>query len=159
MTGGVRRQLADERGFVAGAEALVFGVLVFVFGTLVVVNAWRIVDASFAASAAAREAVRAAVDAPAGSSSADLEVAARWAAEQAVAAHGHPPASLSLAAGVPLTQTRCAPVQVTAIVEVQVTSLPLWRDRTRYEVTATAEAVIDPFRGGLPAAGEAPCGF
>jgi hypothetical protein len=42
----------------AGIEALPFGFLVLVAGSLLLANAWAVVDAKFAASAAAREAVR-----------------------------------------------------------------------------------------------------
>jgi hypothetical protein len=58
------RRWSGDDGFAGGLEALVFGVLIFVIGTLLVVNAWAVVDAKFATSSAAREAVRAAVETP-----------------------------------------------------------------------------------------------
>ena len=59
----MRRRCADERGAVGGIEVLPLGMLVLVVGTLLVVNAWAVVDAKLAASAAAREAARAYVEA------------------------------------------------------------------------------------------------
>src|SRR5919202_3284931 len=71
----------DEAGQLAGGEALPFGVLVFVFGVLLIANAWAVVDAKLAVSAAAREATRAYVEAPPGG---DAMAAADAAAREAV---------------------------------------------------------------------------
>ena len=49
----------------AGIEVLPFGLLTFVVGALLVANAWAVIDAKLAVSAAAREATRAFVEAPA----------------------------------------------------------------------------------------------
>ncbi len=159
----MRSRLADrgigDAGFVAGAEALAFGVLVFVFGTLVILNAWRLVDARFASSAAAREAVRASIDAPVGTAAPELRDLAHAAAVGAVRAHGYEGVRLSIEPIGPLEQIRCAPVRIRATVTVQVTSLPLWRHRTRYDVASVHEELIDPYRTGLPTDGELPCGF
>ena len=45
-------------------EVIPFGVLTFVVGALLIANAWAVVDAKMAVSAAAREATRAYVEAP-----------------------------------------------------------------------------------------------
>ena len=89
----VRARLHQQDGLVAGAEALAFGVLIFVLGTLLVVNAWAVIDAKFATSSAAREGVRAAVEAPPGSDPMTLAVAA---AEAALQGHGIDPASATV---------------------------------------------------------------
>lgn len=149
---------SDEDGVVAGLEALAFGVLVFVVGTLVVVNAWAVVDARFATAAAAREAVRAVVEAPeVGLTGAELEERARTAAAQALAAHGYPgPPVLS---GPPVSQTRCATIEITAELEIVPTVLPWVTQPLSYRVTSTYAEVLDPFRAGLDGDGVTSCGF
>ena len=74
----------DDHGQVAGIEVLPFGLLTFVVGMLLVANAWGVVDAKMATTSAAREAVRAYVEA----SDADAAVAA--ADEAAAGGHGRP---------------------------------------------------------------------
>lgn len=143
---------------VAGLEALAFGVLVLLVGTLVVVNAWAVIDARFATAAAAREAVRAVVEAPEPALSATrLEQRARSAAAQAFAAHGYErPPEVS---GPPLRQARCATVEITVGVEVVPTLLP-WLDQPpSYRVASTHREVVDPFRAGLAGDGVSGCGF
>jgi hypothetical protein len=149
--------LRGEPGFVAGAEALVLGVLVFVLGSLVVMNGWAVLDARFAAAAAAREAVRAIVEAPAATSREELSTRARTSAEDAFAAHGYDPARVELTPEVPLGQRRCEPVRVRAEVVVTMTILPRFTTWSQVAVGSTHEEVIDPFRSGLD--GEARCGF
>lgn len=148
----------DQAGFVAGAEALIFGVLVFVFGTLIVLNAWAVVDAKFATNSAAREAVRAIVEAPAGTGQAALLVRADAAAQQAFTAHGYDAAAVTVT---PIqlsgSQQRCTPVTVRAEISVKSTIVPGIAGPNTFTVGSTHEEVIDPFRSGLP--GEAACGF
>src|SRR2546423_12054718 len=83
----------DEAGQVAGIEVIPFGLLVFVVGSLVVGNVWAVFDAKTTASAAAREATRAYVEAP---NAADGDAAARSAAADAVRAAGRNPARMTL---------------------------------------------------------------
>ena len=79
-------RLAGDGGQVAGIEALPFGVLIFVVGALLVSNLWAVVDAKIVVDAAAREAVRAYVEAPdATTGAAGRGVAARWSAARASA--------------------------------------------------------------------------
>jgi len=75
----------DDRGQLAGIEALPFGVLTFVVGMLLVVNAWGVVDAKQATTSAAREAVRAYVEAP---DEATAVAAAEEAARRSMEGHG-----------------------------------------------------------------------
>jgi Flp pilus assembly protein TadG len=152
----VRR--GPEEGAVAGLEALAFGVLVFVVGTLVIVNAWAVIDARFATSAAAREAVRSVVQAPdVGLTSAQLEERAQTAASQALAAHGY--TGEPMLTGPPLTQSRCATVEITAELEVVPTVLPWVTQPLSYRVASTHAEVLDPFRAGLDGDGVTSCGF
>lgn len=148
----------DEHGWAAGLEAVAFGVLVFVIGTLVVVNGWAVVDAKFATNAAAREAVRAIVEAPAGTGNTQLQANALNAARQATAAHGHHEVTIITDPTV-IVQTRCAPVRATASIKVRSTVLPGIAGPRLYDVTSTHEEVIDPFRSGLSVGAGVSCGF
>lgn len=151
------RRTDAQAGFVAGLEALAFGVLIFVLGTLVVVNAWAVVDAKFAASAAAREAVRAAVEAPDVGQQGALAMAA---AAQALDGHG-----ISDDAEVTPLQvglTRCQEVAYRVRVEVPALLLPGLSERLApFVVVAEHREVVDPYRSGLAVVqGEVPdCGF
>lgn len=138
-----------DAGLVAGAEALIFGVLVFVLGTIIVLNAWVAIDARFATSAAAREAVRAAVEAAPG---VDLDAAARQAGAVAFAGHGREPGELTVTwdggPGGPV-QARCAPVSYRASTTVAILALPRFGGRSSYQVASVSSELIDPFRDGL----------
>lgn len=162
--------MSRQDGFVAGLEALAFGVLVFVLGTLVIVNGWAVVDAKFATNAAAREAVRAVVEAPAvpTHSETQLLAIAGAAARQAAAAHGHLPSSVEVDVATPdgtLAQQRCAPVRIRASIEVVATLLPGIAGPGSRTVSSTHEELIDPFRSGfaprdgLDRTEGNPCGF
>ena len=150
------RAVSDETGLAAGAEALIFGVLVFVIGTVVILNAWSVIDAKFATSAAARQAVRAAVEAPVG---ADLAAAAGRAGAEAFRGYGRDPRSLEIAwdgegsAGV---QRRCAELRYRASTRVGILLIPRFSDRLSFEVSSVYSELIDPFRSGL---GEDGCDF
>jgi hypothetical protein len=149
------RRWADDGGFAGGAEALVFGVLIFVIGTLLVVNAWAVVDAKFATSAAAREAVRAAVEtAPDG----DPDARARAAAAAALAGHGLDPGRATVVAPWAGRLERCADVAYEVRVHVPALLLPgIERRRAGFDVRASHREVIDPFRSGLEIGGR--CAF
>ena len=101
----------SDRGQFAGIEALPFGVLVFVIGSLLVANAWAVIDAKLAVSAAAREGARTYVEAPP-----DLVVAeraAREAAADALEGHGRDADDAAIAVANPAGSfTRCARVTV-----------------------------------------------
>ena len=151
----VRLRDADD-GFVGGSEALIFGVLVFVFGTLIIVNGWAVIDGKFATNAAAREAVRAVVEADARSdaplSGDQLLARAEEAARTAFAAHGPTYVADAVSiepAGGPLRHDRCAPVRITARLEVRAVVLPGFAGPRIFTVASTHEEVIDPFRSGL----------
>jgi len=149
------RLLRGDRGQVGGIEVLPFGVLIFVIGALLVTNAWGVVDARIAADAAAREAVRAYVEAPDGATAAD---AARRAAVATIAAHGRRTdlltMSITRAGDAPFE--RCVPVTVEVRYPVPAIALP-WVGGYghAFDVRAHHTERIDPFRTGL--SGEAPC--
>lgn len=138
---------ASEHGFVAGAESLLFGVLIFVVGTLVVVNAWSVVDARFATSAAAREAVRVVVEAPPG---VDVHAAASAAARAAFAAHGRDASRLEVVPRTSLDQRRCAEIRYEAATSVDPVLLPGIGSGASVRVFSTHAEVVDPYRSGLP---------
>ena len=136
----------DEWGQVAGLEGLVFGVLLFVFGALLVVNAWAVVDAKLAASAAAREATRAFVESP---SATDAAVDASDAGRAAFAGYGRSldRAELRLVEG---AWARCARVTFEAAYRLPALHNPVlggWGEGFR--VAARHSEVVDPHRSGV----------
>ena len=138
----MRRWRRDEWGQVGGLEGLVFGVLVFVFGTLLVGNAWAVVDAKSAASAAAREATRAFVE-----SSGDA--AAVEAGMQAFEGHGRSRdrARVVRTAG---ELVRCERVVFEAAYVVPLVSVPVIGGAGQgLRVSARHSEVVDPYRSGL----------
>lgn len=145
-----RARLVGDRGQVAGIETLALGLLTFVVGGLLAANAWAVVDARMAVSAAAREAARTYVEAPDGATAARRadEVArvtlagrGRGAEEAEVAVTGGP-------------WRRCARVMVTVRYPVPVLTLPFVGGYGRaFEAAGTHSELIDPYRAGLPAGG------
>lgn len=136
----------DECGQVGGIEALAFGVLVFVFGTLLVVNAWAVVDAKSAMSAAAREAARTFVEAvPA----VDADARARAAALATLDGYGRRPgdATIRRVAG---TAQRCARIVYEAAYVVPLVQVPVIGSFGRgFRVSARHSEVVDPYRSGV----------
>lgn len=151
----------DEAGFVGGLEALPFGFLVFVAGTLLLVNAWGVYDSHLAAGAAAREAVRAFVEAE--GDHVDAARAARAAAEEALEGHGKDVARSTLRwTPDPPTLARCQAITATVEYDVPLVAVP-WVGAFGGGVLATRARhteVVDPYRSGLGTEGFAPedCG-
>ena len=147
MTGKRRSRDRDESGQVAGIEAIPFGLLVFVVGVLLVTNAWAVIDAKIAVSAAAREATRAFVEAPVDG---DPLAAADAAARSAIDGAGRDPAVLVLT---PLEATfaRCETVRFEASYQIPAVRVP-WVGGFGSGFTATARhaEVVDPYRTGVP---------
>lgn len=143
--------MRDERGQVAGLEGLVFGVLLFVFGSLLVVNAWAVVDAKLAVSAAAREATRAFVEARSSDSAAgEAETAGRL----AFAGYGRTTgrAELRLVEG---TLARCSRVTFEAAYRLPALQVPVLGGLGEgFRVAARHSEVVDPHRNGLTGGGE-----
>lgn len=147
------RPHTDETGQVAGLEGLVFGVLIFVFGTLLVVNAWGVVDAKLAASAAAREAARSYVESD---SAADAEAAARRAARETIEGHGRrwDRATVHMAGE---RFARCARITARIRYEAPLIVVPLvGQHGAGLTVTGQHSELVDPYRGGLGTEGR--CG-
>lgn len=141
----------DEAGQVAGIEAVPFGVLVFVVAVLFIANAWAVVDAKMAVSSAAREATRAYVEAPPGS---DPLAQAEGAAQEAMRGAGRDPARARVTP-VEGGFNRCRQVKFEVAYPVPAISLP-WIGGFGRGFTATARhtEVVDPFRSGVPLAGD-----
>lgn len=148
---------ADE-GAVAGLEALAFGALIFVAGTLLIVNAWGVIDAKFAVSAAAREATRSFVEAP-GASVADARSQAHDAALRTLVGHGKagvPHIEVAMAGETPGGGlVRCAPVVATVRYHVPSLFVPFVGTfgGHGFAVQGTYTEVVDPFRSGLEGGG------
>lgn len=143
-------RLSEERGVVGGLEALPFGVLVFVVGTLIVVNAWAVVDAKMSVSSAAREAVRAYVEAPEGT---DATVAARTAAQRTLQAMGR--TARAPAITVSGESVRCSRVTAEVAYRIPALRLPWVGGLGSFTARSTATEIVDPLRSGLT--GEATC--
>jgi hypothetical protein len=147
------RRRADESGQASGLEAICFGLLTFVVGVLLAANAWAVVDAKMAMSAAAREATRAYVEAPAG---ADPMALAEEAAREAARGFGRDPDRMQLR---PLESgfTRCQVVRFEASYQVPAVTLPFLGGRgAGFTAAARHAEVVDPYRDGVPAAAT-PC--
>lgn len=144
-------RIRSEDGVVGGFEVLPFGFLIFVAGSLLIANAWGIIDGKIAASAAAREAVRAFVESTAGDEGAAFD-AAEAAAEAAIIGHGRDPARMTLSSDGPLVFERCAPATFVVTYQVPTISLP-WIGGFGDGVFATSarhSEVVDPFRDDVP---------
>ena len=131
-----------------GIEGLFFGVAVFVFGALVVSNAWGVIDAKSAASAAAREATRSFVESSAPSAAVALDEA-QAVAEATIAGHGRDPGRMRL---VPEAATleRCAQVTFRVEYPVPFVSIPaIGRVGRGFTAVGRHSELVDPFRSGL----------
>lgn len=136
----------DERGMVAGAEALMLGFLVFVLGTLLVANTWAVIDAKLAVTAAAREAARAYVEAP---DAATAATSAQGAADAALTAHGRTGGAALRVDGDAFG--RCARVTVTAEYDVTLAAIPVLATSGRsLTVTGRHSEIVDPYRDAGP---------
>jgi len=142
----------NERGFVGGFEVLPFGLLVFVAGTLLITNAWAVYDAKVAASAAAREAVRAYVEAD---SSADAAQLAREAGLEAIAGHGRDPMRAEIEWAVGPDFRRCALNTVVVHYRVPTLTVPFVGafGGGVVETSGRHSEIVDPYRSGLAVEG------
>jgi len=144
------RRRRDEAGQLAGAEALPFGLLVFVVGVLLVANAWSVVDAKLAVSAAAREATRAYVESP---PDADPWARADAAARESVRSAGRNPDRLTVT---PLEAnfSRCAEVRFEARYQLPAFKIPFVGGVGEgFVAVARHSEIVDPYRSGVPRGG------
>lgn len=141
-----------DEGQVGGIEVIPFGVLTFVLATLLLANAWGAVDAQLAVTSAARESVRAFVEA---SDEATATAHAISAATTAVAAHGRDPSNTSVELQYPdgPTWARCRRVTSTVRHPIPALRIPvLGGFGHAFDVVSTQTEVIDPFRAGITGA-------
>lgn len=137
----------DESGFVGGFEALPFGFLVFVAGSLLLTNAWAVFDSHLAASAAAREAVRAFVES--GGSTTDALTVGEEAADEALEGHGKDRSRATIEwDGAELV--RCQPVTVTVTYDVPLVAVPWVKafGDGLLRTSARHTEVVDPYATG-----------
>ncbi len=146
-----------ERGQVAGIEALPFGLLIFVAGTLLMVNLWGVIDAKFAADAAAREATRYVVEsARTDRTTAEIRAGARDIATQTLADHGRNRAPTVEVRPESTLLERCERVQVVVSTEVPAIRLPFFGGfGDAFDIVARHSALVDPTRSGV--GGRADC--
>ncbi|MHB1139388.1 MAG: hypothetical protein ACYC2O_10565, partial [Microthrixaceae bacterium] len=100
---------AEERGAVAGVEALLFSVLILVAGSVLLVNAWAVLDTRAGLDAAAREFTRSFTEQQdAGTALRIADSAARASLEH----RGIDPDLVRVSVELPLGFGPCAPVEV-----------------------------------------------
>lgn len=149
-------RVTGDTGMVGGLEVLPFGVLTFVVGALLVSNAWAVVDTKYMVTSAAREAVRAYVEAP------DETAArgrARDRADEVVRAHGRDPDTVTVDVALERGRdwSRCARAAATVRSQVPALRLPwIGGYGHSFEVSARHSEIVDPFRSGLPGAASCP---
>lgn len=144
----MRGRWREESGFAGGFEVLPFGFLVFVAGTLLLVNAWGVFDSNLAASAAAREAVRAFVESA--GTDGEARLVGERAAEEALTGQGKDVSRMELRwEGARLR--RCQPVTATVSYDVPTVAVP-WIGAFGGGVLTTSARhteIVDPYRAGL----------
>jgi ABC-type branched-subunit amino acid transport system substrate-binding protein len=130
---------------VAGAEALLGGVLVFVAGSLLVATTWRTVDATLAVQAAAREAARAYAEAP---DETTAVTAAGDAARAVLAAHRllDPRHDHLVTITADPGFQRCATVTVDVRAVLPAVAVPAWGGVGTRAVTGRHATVVDAHR-------------
>ena len=130
---------------------LPFGLLVFVVGSLVIVNAWAVIDAKLAVTAAAREGARAYVEA---NDAATATEAARAVSEEALRTQGRTRQPRIDVVG---QFDRCARVEVHVHYDVPTIVVPFVGGfGSTYTVRSTHSEIVDPFRSGIESGGS--CG-
>jgi Flp pilus assembly protein TadG len=153
LTERLRRRRAHPRqhredGF-GGIEVLPIGVLVITIVSFVVISAWSVIDAKLAATGAAREATRTAVeefDFGAGKN-AGLEA---WHAQ-----HRSETPNVNFVGDL----SRCGRVTATVTAEIETVHVPILRSWGTITVRSVHSEVTDPYRNaGGALSGEADCG-
>lgn len=149
-----RPRSTDERGQVAGIEALPFGLLVLVGGALLLTNLWAVIDTKFAADAASRESARYVVENAGTVDDHVVRAGASQVARDTMSDHRRSaPVSVEVTAE---ALERCARISVTVGTSVAALRLPfLGSLGPSFEISATHSQLVDPTRSGV--AGEATC--
>ena len=145
------RRRRGERGQAGGMEVLPFGLLVFVGGALLLVNIWGVVDAKFAADAAARQAARWVVEsAGQATSPSALRTGATRIATDTLADHGRSGPVQVQVGPADAAFVRCERIEVTVALSVPAIRLPfLGGYGDAFDVQATRGELIDPTRSGV----------
>lgn len=146
----LRRRARNERGMVAGGEALAFGTLVLLVGALVLANAWSVVETRTAVDAAAREYLRAytrADDRASGLAAGD------WAARMTLTARGTPLRGLRIDAPNAAEFGPCGRAEVTLTATVPAARLPLLGELSATDVRVTHAELIGAHEEVTPHAG------
>ncbi|HEV8297037.1 MAG TPA: hypothetical protein VGQ20_07070 [Acidimicrobiales bacterium] len=148
MKGAALGRWRNEQGQVGGIEVLPFGLLVFVAGSLLIANAWAVVDAKLAVTAAAREATRAYVEAP---DAVAAQHAARARARETLSAYGRgDDGRVDVDVGAEQRLVRCARVSITVTYEVPALTVPFVGGfGGAIHAKATHTELVDPYRDGL----------
>lgn len=150
----MKERWRDDRGQVAGIEAVPFGLLLFVVGALLIANAWAVIDVKMTVNAAAREASRTYVEAATHDQGvADAEATAR----EAVMNHGRSAARVTVSGPTDASAfTRCNRVTFTVSYPVPALTLPfIGGFGSGLTVTSSHSEIVDPYRNDVP--GEANC--
>lgn len=114
-----------------------------------VINAWNLLDADLAVTAAAREATRTFVEADTG---AQADAGARAAAADSLRSLGrHQPHRVTIDG----TLTRCQQVTISVEMDVDPVRMPGGFFNGIWQVRSSHTEVVDPWRSGLP--GTAAC--
>lgn len=148
----------DERGVVAGAEGVAFGVLVMLAGATLLINAWAVIDTRIALDSAAREYLRA-------YSEADSPTEASAAGDHAMrlVLDGRHTATASLSVTTPRPEDfgPCAPAVVTLTLVVPSIRLPFVGAFGEHRVSVRHVELIDAHRevdaGSSYSLGETAC--
>ncbi|HVM10172.1 MAG TPA: hypothetical protein VM345_17030 [Acidimicrobiales bacterium] len=144
-----------DAGQIAGAEAVLFGVLLFAIGSLIIANAWGVLDARAASTAAAREAVRTIVESR--RTTAEAAVAdARAVADETLRGYGRSLGGRGRFVPERVDFRRCGEVTIRVEYDVPLIVLPIAGGRGRgFTAVGRHTEIVDPYRSGVP--GTATC--
>ncbi len=142
------RVTGDDRGQVAGIEAVPFGLLVFIAGALLIANIWAVVDTKFAADAAARQATRYVVESASADTPPELvRAVADDIARATMADHGRDGELTVLVESDGGTFERCQRVTVTVSTEVPAVRIPFVGGfGDPFAIVASHSELVDPVR-------------
>ena len=131
----------DDRGQVAGIEAVPFGIAVFVGLTLVIVNGWAQINARGVADSMAREYLRAYTQS---TSATEAHAAGDRAVSRVAAAHRLGDTTVSVEP--PTVFAPCAKAEVTVRLEIPAVRIPFIGTLGSAEVSAVGRDRIDAYR-------------
>lgn len=138
----------DDSGQVAGIEGVAFGFLLFVIGALVIANAFAVIDAKAAASAAAREATRSIVESSAATAEEAVDEARRIASET-MAGYGRDLDERGRFLPERVDFRRCGRVAIAVEYDVPFAALPVVGGGRLFTVVGRHSEIVDPYRSGL----------